>query len=385
MSRPERLTEALMQLDARAWAQLVRSLRRRDGVPEVVAAALCVPISELSGGAGRRALCEALEATPEFCDDLRADMALPASVHRALGEGRPGSTLDLAEEDGVRDEEPRTDARLVERSRQLRRTLDDERRRREGAEVRAVAAEARLEALGSEYRNAQARIVDLEAELEQVAVSAERTAARAERRSRARAETLERELASERRAHAALRLEHDRILGELAALRAERDDLRGRPEARTFAHDVARGGRPLVLPPELDASTTAAARWLADRVSLIIVDGYNAALKLRPDLPLDGQRRWLIERLRPLAARGPAKAVVFFDGDRPSGRMTGSAGVEVRFTTRGVIADDEIVFAVAGTDEPVLVVTDDVELTQRVRADGGNVLGVLHLLGIIDG
>jgi len=56
----------------------------------------------------------------------------------------------------------------------------------------------------------------------------------------------------------------------------------------------------------------------------------------------------------------------------------------VRFTADGTIADDEIVFAVAATDEPVLVVTDDAELRARVQAEGGNTIGVVHLPGIVD-
>ena len=64
--------------------------------------------------------------------------------------------------------------------------------------------------------------------------------------------------------------------------------------------------------------------------------------------------------------------------------MRDTGGVEVRFTAGGVIADDEIVFAVAATDAPVLVVTDDAELVARVRAEGGNTVGVVHLAGIVE-
>ena len=89
--------------------------------------------------------------------------------------------------------------------------------------------------------------------------------------------------------------------------------------------------------------------------------------------------------MRPLVARGSAAPVVIFDGDGPAGSRRDTAGVEVRFTAAGTTADDEIVFAVAATADPVLVITDDAELRARVRAEGGNVLGTVHLLGAIDG
>jgi predicted RNA-binding protein with PIN domain len=141
----------------------------------------------------------------------------------------------------------------------------------------------------------------------------------------------------------------------------------------------------LVLPDALSDDTTAAARWLLDGVSVLLVDGYNVSLALHAGHPLGEQRRWLVERLRPLGRRGRATPVVVFDGDGEGRSQRDPSGVEVRFTASGTIADDEIVFAVAATDEPVLVITDDVELQERVRAEGGNVLGTVHLLGAIDG
>jgi predicted RNA-binding protein with PIN domain len=143
--------------------------------------------------------------------------------------------------------------------------------------------------------------------------------------------------------------------------------------------------RPLVLPAELAPDTTEAARWLLDGARVLLVDGYNVSLALRAGHPLVDQRRWLVERLRPLASRGRAAPVVVFDGEGQGRTQRDPSGVEVRFTASGTIADDEIVFAVAATDDPVLVITDDAELQQRVRAEGGNVLGTVHLLGAIEG
>ena len=384
MSPSASRVDGLLGLDARAWAQLVRALRNRVDVPDAVSDALALPSGELSSGPGRRTLCEALDAAPALVGALLGDAALPAAVHRAIGGAVADGGHDPGEEHGPATGGD-TAARSDERARSLRRSLEEERRRREGAEARAVSAESKASVLTAERDAALARIGDLEAELARAGEAVERTAGRAERRSSLRAEGLERELAAERSAHAALQREHERVRTELAAARAEVDELRARRPAAADHREAGRSGRPLETPPELEEGTTEAARWLAANASVLIVDGYNATLTLRSDRSLEDQRRWLVERLRPLVARRAAAPVVVFDGDRSSGRMSDTGGVEVRFSAAGVIADDEIVFAVAATDEPVLVVTDDVELGGRVRAEGGNVIGVVHLAGIVDG
>lgn len=384
MSTRTSRVEDLLRLDARAWAQLVRALRSRSDPPENVADALALPSGELSSGPGRRTLCEALDDANELVAALREDTALPTAVHAALGVAAPEGGGDAdRERRAVTDDDAAS--RAEERARSLRRSLDEERRRREGAEARAASAESRSAALTNERDAALVRIGDLEAELARSSETVERTAARAERRSSSRAEGLERELAAERSAHAALRREYERVRAELAAAVAEADELRSRRQVDPYRREPDRTGRPLEPPSELAEGTTAAARWLAANARVLIVDGYNVTLSLRPDRSLEEQRRWLVERLRPLVTRDVAAPVVIFDGDRSSGRMADTGGVEVRFSAAGVIADDEIVFAVAATDEPVLVVTDDVELGARVRAEGGNVVGVIHLAGIVDG
>jgi cell division protein FtsB len=379
----EGVASALAGLDARVWAQLLRGVRLIAEVPEPVAGALAGSTGELASGAPRRALCDAIAAAPSVLAALRGDDALPAAVHAAIGPGtevpasRPDAELDdeRADEGGVRAEE---------RSRELRRTLEEERRRREGAEARASAAEARADVSVAEAERLAGRVAALESDLAASRDEIDQAAARAERRAMARVESLERELAAERSALASLRREHDRTRAALADLQQEADALRERASSQRSPSSVAGGDRPLVLPEGIDEGTTEAARWLASRAAVLLVDGYNAALLLRQNHPLDEQRRWLVERMRPLAARGGAAPVVIFDGAGVTGRMRDTGGVDVRFTSSGVIADDEIVFAVAATDQPVLVVTDDAELQERVRSEGGNVVGVVHLPGIID-
>ena len=388
------VADGLAGLEGRVWAQLLRSLRLIDPVPADVTELLARPASELASGAPRRALCAAVGASEDVVAQLRIDTTLPLAVHMvfvdadaARTHGTPASAADVDAGATSHTEDPAEEP-AEERARELRRTLDDERRRREGAEARASTAEDRSRTADRAREAAELRVATLDEELAAAREEVAQAAARAERRSSARLNAVEQELAEARRALEELRRSEERLRGDLTTLRTERDELLAQAAARpdpSAGDDRRAASRPLVLPDELADGTTDAARWLADRVPLLLVDGYNAALSLRPDRPLEEQRRWLVERLRPLAHRSGLDTVVVFDGAGASGQARDTAGIEVRFTVGGTIADDEIVFAVAATDVPVLVITDDVELAQRVREEGGNVVGVVHLPGIVDG
>jgi hypothetical protein len=383
----EGTADALRLLDGRSWAQLLRALRAVPDLPDALVVQLRHPTSELTSGSARGRLCDALAAADAVLAVLSADVALPAAVHAAIASRAPAAP------DAAEAPDAPADATLVEdgpdrsarRDRGLRRTLEDERRRREGAEARALAAEARAADADAARSVLEGRSAVLERELADAADAVRQAAERAERRAESRIAGLERDLASGRSAYAALRREHDRAQSELATAHAEIARLQEEVDRAPRPVADRAAGRPLVLPPELGPDTTEAASWLARRVSLLLVDGYNVSLALRAGHPLEEQRRWLIERLRPLVARGNATPVVIFDGDGPAGSRRDTSGVEVRFTAAGTTADDEIVFAVAATADPVLVVTDDAELRERVRSEGGNVLGTVHLLGAIDG
>lgn len=383
------VAEALLALDARSWAQLLRALRAMSDLPDALVDALRHPTSDLASGAARGTLCDALADTDAVLAVLREDASLPAAVHAAIASHaqdaqdatdalRASDTATSPEPDGGSD-------RSARRDRGLRRTLEDERRRREGAEARAAAADVRATEADADRSALAVRVSTLEGQLADAADTVRQAAERAERRAEARIAGLERDLAVERSAQAALRRDHERAQAELANAHGEIARLQAELDRAPRPVAVSPAGRPLVLPPELEAGTTEAASWLAERASLLLVDGYNVSLALRAGHPLEDQRRWLIERMRPLVARGSAAPVVIFDGDGPAGSRRDTAGVEVRFTAAGTTADDEIVFAVAATADPVLVITDDAELRVRVRAEGGNVLGTVHLLGAIDG
>ncbi len=389
------VAEALFALDARSWAQLLRALRAMSDLPDALVDALRHPTSDLTSGAARGPLCDALAGTDAVLAVLREDASLPAAVHAAIAShARDAQDATDARDttdaphlaDTATSPDPGSDPdRSARRDRGLRRTLEDERRRREGAEARAAAADVRATEADAERSALAVRVSTLEGQLADAADTVRQAAERAERRAEARIAGLERDLAVERSAQAALRRDHERAQAELANAHGEIARLQAELDRAPRPVAVSPAGRPLVLPPELDAGTTEAASWLAERASLLLVDGYNVSLALRAGHPLEEQRRWLIERMRPLVARGSAAPVVIFDGDGPAGSRRDTAGVEVRFTAAGTTADDEIVFAVAATADPVLVITDDAELRARVRAEGGNVLGTVHLLGAIDG
>lgn len=385
MSGDGAVAAALEGLDARSWAPLLRALRRIDASSEPLASALLAPTSALAAGPERRALCVALAADVAAIARLRADASLPSAVHAALGASAPeqdaGPEKDQASSDA--DGDAVTSSRAAERARSLRRELDEERRRREGAEARADAAEARAAAAAGEASEAAERMRTLEAALADAEESVRQAVARAERRAEGRIAALASELAAARSEAEAQRIDHERTRAELAALRAELAGLRERVVHPSRERAGAVGGRPLALPAGLEPDTTEAARWLAEQAALLLLDGYNIVLTLLPGRPLEEQRRWLVDRVRPLVVRDGARPVVVFDGAGVSGRMRDTGGVEVRFTAGGASADDEIVFMVAATDEPVLVMTDDAELRARVRAEGGDVVGTVHLLGIV--
>lgn len=387
------LADGLAALDARAWGQLVRNLRTL--APPATADLLARPSSELVAGAPRAELCALIAADADTCTALLADLGLPAAVHALLAATAPGPAAsdltpagappaDAADAAGPTDTPAADDdARSAERSRVLRRSRDEERRRREGAEARAAAAEARAEEARVTAECGRAALAERDAALARAEEATADAVARAERRAAGRIAALEEELATERRTTEELRRTTERLRGEVDALRV---DLARAATAPTAAAAVAGGAgeRPLQPPAELAPDSTDAARWLAARCDRLLVDGYNVVLTLRPGRPLEEQRRWLIDRLRPLAARGLVRPLVVFDGAGRTGGLRDTGGVEVRFTAGGASADDDIVFEVAATDRPMLVVTDDVELGTRVRAEGGNVVGTVHLPGIAD-
>jgi hypothetical protein len=105
--------------------------------------------------------------------------------------------------------------------------------------------------------------------------------------------------------------------------------------------------------------------------------GDDGTTKRDPRESIITAEMWKIETAR-------KRMIVVFDGDQVNPSSTMSSGVEIRFTAAASTADDDIVFTVAVATGPVLVVTDDRELRERVTSEGANVVGGRAFLGALD-
>lgn len=238
---------------------------------------------------------------------------------------------------------------LVER---LRGELADARRERRHAEDRRRTAAARLEALGAERDEAQAR---------------------AELAERSRDELLATRAAGEQgwgRERAADNLAALRQLARRASTLAD-----GLAELVT-PHELSR--QPIAVPGAAATTPVATGHHLLGIDGVIVfVDGYNVAKLEWPDDPLEQQRRRLLDLVDTLARRFPAELVVVFDGaDVVGAHSTVRRLARVRYSPAGVSADDEIRAMVAATDvrRPVVVVTNDKAIRRDVGAAGANLL-----------
>jgi predicted RNA-binding protein with PIN domain len=135
-----------------------------------------------------------------------------------------------------------------------------------------------------------------------------------------------------------------------------------------------------------DPETLAA--WMGTDGALVLVDGYNVTKHPQgfPDRGLEDQRTLLLDLCRRLARRFGAEVTVVFDGGTvgPLPTRLPLGPVEVVFTDAGRSADDEIVVRTnaAPPERPVVVVSSDNELRDRVVALGATVARSPALLGL---
>ncbi|MDQ6836878.1 MAG: NYN domain-containing protein [Actinomycetota bacterium] len=151
------------------------------------------------------------------------------------------------------------------------------------------------------------------------------------------------------------------------------------------------GRRPVSLPPAVfDDSPEAAAFLTRIHGMVLLVDGYNVSLTGWPGEELAAQRRYLVNRLAPLAARGTATVWVIFDGAEdhwlPPPRGSPREAVRVAFSPTGVDADEVIIDRVDALPvaTPVVVATSDRRVATEVARRGANVIStpqILHLIG----
>jgi len=133
----------------------------------------------------------------------------------------------------------------------------------------------------------------------------------------------------------------------------------------------------IALPGGVISTSAVAARHLVAAGAPIFVDGYNVAMLAWPDRGLEHQRTALIDRTENVARRHGAEITIVFDGSSVVGaHAPGRRHVRVVFSPEGVTADDVIRAEVARLpdDAPVIVVTNDREIVDDMKAVGANVI-----------
>ncbi|MBW3614316.1 MAG: NYN domain-containing protein [Actinobacteria bacterium] len=144
---------------------------------------------------------------------------------------------------------------------------------------------------------------------------------------------------------------------------------------------------PLVLPPGLLEGSREAAEFLVRSPGmLVLVDGYNATLRLWPEHPIAEQRQRLVQALAGLSARNGCDVHVVFDGTGDLARSPSLPRGRVRmtFSPAGVEADEVILDLLdqAPAHRPVAVATDDRRVRREAAARGANSLSQKQLFAV---
>lgn len=388
----------LAALDADRWAALLPYLRAalmdidEERLGERGVSLRAAPTGRLAGGSGRRELCE-LVAAPDIWDTIRAEVLaidpVPEDVAWVVA-GRSGTADTAGASARARpssgpsdDRERRRSTRDRERLRTVREERDAARRRAAGADARADAAVRELEAARDELEVLRQQVRELEQQVLDADGERTRAVERERRRRDAEVAELRGQLTELRRADEQRRREQRRRTDERRGTGSERGTADHRGGGGSDAGDGSADGvtnivpgRPSRLPTGVVAGTTEALDLYLHRGRRVLVDGYNVTLKHRADLDLERQRAWLIQALANLARQRGVRPTVVFDGASVGGqhRSGGGREVTVRFSGEDITADDDIVFELESTDDPVLVVTGDRELTQRCQQSGADVV-----------
>jgi predicted RNA-binding protein with PIN domain len=370
-----------------ALARLVQAGRHAEALasgetPEAVAR-----VGLALGRAGEAAVQAAVAAaaTGQARAEAAAVRSALAGVESELDTARERAEAEAAGARLAR-EELRTAREELRRAERERRTLTErvESLERELAQSATALRAARDEA-AAEQRRLGGRVAELQARL----AEAQRNY-RALRRSAGQVDpvvteavgALERDLDALRRA-TGLADERGKGRGSGpqggAAAGPGRAGTAGRPDRRTPL--PVPGGRGADDPETLAA-------WMGVDGVVVLVDGYNVTKHPQgfPDRGLEDQRTLLLDLCRRLARRLGAAVTVVFDGGTvgPLPTRLPLGPVEVVFTDAGRTADDEIVARANATppERPVVVVTSDNELRDRVTALGATVTRSPALLGL---
>ena len=320
------------------------------------------PPSKLVGGRMRDELCRAIAQDGVLWRELSGRLDEdPDAADIDWAADRPAAPKTTPTR--AKTPAPADDDRLRERVRALRDEVDVARRRAVGAEARVRALEADLAASTARGDALAAERETLDRALVAAADERREALARAQRGH-------ERELTREREENRRLRRELE-----------ERERDRRRDERARAGIDAA--AREEVSSYRTSRRTAAAgsSSGALKAGRAVLVDGYNVTKRQMEHLPLEQQRQWLVRLLEALAARRGVHPTVVFDGTEDGGRAPRARGVHVRFSA-GEKADDTIVRIVdeRGDAAPLVVVTDDRELRQRLPPDRTVLMGVVEFL-----
>jgi predicted RNA-binding protein with PIN domain len=356
-----------------ALARLLRAGRHAEALASGEAPEMVARVGLALGADGEAAVDAAVEAAAasQAQAEAAAVRSALAGAESELDAARARADAEAAAARAAREElrAAREELRRVERE---RRALAD---RAGGLERELARSEAALRAARSaaaaEQRRLGGRVAELQARLTET-----QRKYRALRRSTGQVDPMV--------AEAVGALERD--LGALR--RAAGLDAGAAPAAAATPRRPERR-EPLPVPGGRgadDPETLAA--WMATDSVLVLVDGYNVTKHPLgfPERSLEDQRTLLLDLCRRLARRFGAAVTVVFDGGtiEPIPSRLPLGPVEVVFTDAGRTADDEIVARTNATpaERPVVVVTSDNELRDRVGALGASVTRSPALLGL---
>ena len=400
--------DLLTGLTADDWAVLLTHLREAltevgddDRHPDrsVIRA---LPTGRIAGGKGRDRAAALIASDPALWRAVRTRLTGDPQGAEVLATLEDTGSLSPGTDVGDRSSpSPRGRARdqaLVEakrRSQRDRERLKEVRAQRDDARRRADLAERRARGLEEELEETKERVGVLEGQVARLngeVAAADRERERAVQRERRRAESdvaaIREELAQLRRDEERRR-ERDRRRVDRERSAASQRAASERRGAASAARDLASTrlvpGRPSELPAGVQPGTREAVELYLHRGRRVLIDGYNVTLKKHGHLELEQQRTWLVGAVANLARARGIRPTVVFDGGRSGAHRGGSSAREVvvRFSDPGITADDEIVLEVEATDDPIVVVTDDRELSARVRAVGADVIGSHQLLWVL--
>lgn len=243
----------------------------------------------------------------------------------------------------------------------LRNSLDSERRKRAGAEAARDAIEERARIVQGDLAAANAETARL---LRRVLALKKERAGLLRRLESGRSDSVPKDAVG-------LGRYLDRLV---AAIDPYRD--RGEPEPSHPGDGEAVFRLPAGINPDTAAAVEALAASPAPLV--VVVDGYNVLGSIdAARMATSSARRDLLGLLgRLLRFLGRGRVVAVFDSALGDGRVSlkDDAGVEVRFTSAGLIADDVIVEMAAELGRGTVVVSDDRDVRERSEEHGAVVL-----------